>query len=533
MELRKNTIFNTIKQDVPASIVVFFVAVPLCLGIAMASGAPLFAGIISGIVGGIVVGIISNSALGVSGPAAGLAVVVLSSIASLGSFEAFLLAVVLAGIFQILLGFVRAGIIGYYFPSAVIKGMLSAIGIIIIIKQIPHAIGYDADYEGDLSFLQADGENTFSELIRMIDAITPGAIVVCLLAMGIMLLGESELVKRNRILKFVQAPLIAVAAGICYQLLTKEVLPDLALDKTHLVSVPVANNIPEFFRQFTLPDFSYISDFRIWVTAATLAIVASLETLLSVEATDKLDPHRRRTNSNRELVAQGTGNVLSGLIGGLPITQVILRSSANIHSGGQSKLSTILHGFLLLTCVAIAPSVLNLVPLSVLAAILFMIGFKLAKPSSFVEMYRLGWSQFLPFIATVLGVVFTDMLIGIGIGISVAVVILLRNSFRNSHFLHIESINGSKHVKMTLAEEVYFLNKGAIAKELNKLTPGTTVTIDASRNVSIDHDVQEVLRDFKKTAASKNIRVNIVFESSSNEGTKSGTHRQKEQMIYI
>jgi MFS superfamily sulfate permease-like transporter len=530
MALAKTTLLNHLRSDIPASIVVFFVAVPLCLGIALASGAPLFSGIIAGIVGGIIVGSISNSALGVSGPAAGLAVIVLNAITFLGNFEIFLLALVLAGILQIVLGFIKAGIIGYYFPSAVIKGMLSAIGIIIIIKQIPHAIGYDADYEGDLSFLQADGENTFSELIRMIDAITPGAIVACLLALGIMLLWELDAIKKSRFLKFFQGPLVAVAAGIGYQMLAREVFPDLALEQSHLVSVPVASNIGEFFNQFTFPDFSHIGNFQVWVSAFTIAIVASLETLLSVEATDKLDQHHRVTNPNRELVAQGAGNIFSGLIGGLPITQVILRSSANIHSGAQSKLSTILHGGLLLVCVAVIPSILNLVPLSVLAAILFMIGFKLAKPSSFVEMYRLGWSQFLPFIVTVLGVVFTDILNGIAMGIAVAVIILLRNSFRNSHFLHLENINGSKHVKMTLAEEVYFLNKGAIAHELNKLTPGTIVTIDASRSVSIDHDVQEVIRDFKKTAKAKNIQLNIVFESTTKDGVKTTPLRQSEKM---
>lgn len=533
MEFRKTTLFNNFRHDFPASVVVFFVAVPLCLGIALASGAPLFSGIIAGIVGGIVVGSISNSALGVSGPAAGLTLIVLAAINTLGSFQAFLLAVVLAGVIQIILGFARAGIIGYFFPSAVIKGMLSAIGIIIIIKQIPHAIGYDSDYVGDLSFLQADGETTFSELIRMIDAVTPGAIVACALAIAIMLLWESDLIKKNAILKFVPGPLMAVMVGICYQFITKNIFPDLALEESHLVNVPVASSVQGFFNQFTFPDFSYIARFDLWLTAVTVAIVASLETLLSVEATDKLDPHRRSTNPNRELVAQGTGNIISGLIGGLPITQVILRSSTNIQSGGQTKLSAILHGCLLLVCVAAIPSFLNLVPLAVLAAILFTIGFKLAAPSTFIDMYKLGWSQFAPFVATVLGVVFTDILQGIGIGIAVAVVFLLRNSFKNSHFLHLESKNGNKHVKITLAEEVYFLNKGAIASELNKLTPGTTITIDASRNVNIDYDVQEVLRDFRKTAKSKDIQVNIILKARPEDEVRDDDREKKEEAFYI
>ncbi len=506
----KPGMFNHLKQDLPASVVVFFVAVPLCLGIALASGAPLFTGIIAGIVGGIVVGAISNSSLGVSGPAAGLTVIVLTSIQSLGVFEAFLVAVVLAGVFQIILGVLRAGIIGYYFPSAVIKGMLTAIGIIIIIKQIPHALGYDADYEGDLSFAQADGENSFSELIKMLDAVTPGAIVVCLLSMLILIVWESNSIKKHPVLKFIQGPLVAVVVGIFYQIVMSNVYPQLALEKQHLVSVPVADNFMGFISQFTFPDFSYITKSEIWITAMTLAVVASLESLLSVEATDKLDPNKRLTNTNRELLAQGTGNIISGLIGGLPVTQVILRSSANIQSGAQTKLSAILHGVLLLLCVALIPFILNLVPLAVLAAILFVIGFKLAKPTTFKEMYVLGWGQFLPFIATVIGVVFTDLLIGITLGVCVAVIILLKNSFKNSHFLHIENNNGNKHVKMTLAEEVYFLNKATILNELNKLTSGSSITIDTSRSVNIDHDVKEIIQDFRKSAVSKDIQVTII-----------------------
>ncbi len=524
-------LFSNIRHDLPASIVVFFVAVPLCLGIALASGAPLFSGIIAGIVGGIVVGAISNSSLGVSGPAAGLTVIVLSAIATVGSYEVFLVAVVLAGGIQILLGFCRAGIIGYYFPSAVIKGMLTAIGIIIIMKQIPHAIGYDADYEGDLSFVQPDGENTFSELIKMVDAFTPGAIVVCFLAMSIMLIWESPAIKKNPVLKFVQGPLVAVVAGIAYQYLTSKFFPGMSLGGKQLVNVPVAENMIGFFQQFTLPDFSYITEKKVWIAAMTIAVVASLESLLSVEATDKLDPLRRLTNNNRELIAQGTGNMVSGLIGGLPITQVILRSSANIQSGGKTKLSTILHGILLLLCVATIPFILNMVPLAVLAAILFMIGFKLAKPSTFIDTYRLGWSQFLPFIVTVLGVVFTDLLNGIALGVAVSITILLRNSFRNSHFLHLENHNGNKHVKMTLAEEVYFLNKGAIVKELNKIPPGTEVTIDASRSVNIDYDVQEVIRDFSRTAESKNIKVNVILDSpNKNQKRKKYTTALNEEL---
>ena len=507
---RYNGVFSSARQDLPASVVVFFVAVPLCLGIALASGAPLFSGIIAGIVGGVVVGSLSNSSLGVSGPAAGLTVIVLSAINTMGSYEAFLVTVVLAGAFQILLGYIGAGAVAYFFPSAVIKGMLSSIGLIIIIKQVPHSVGYDADYEGDLSFLQADGENTFSELVRMIDKISPGAIIVCILALAIMLMWESDAIKKHPVLRLIQGPILAVVTGITYQLLAVRFLPALSLGHEQLVNVPVAGSVVGFLNQFTFPDFSHISRPEAWTTALSIAVVASIESLLSVEATDKMDPQGRVTNTNRELFAQGTGNIVSGLIGGLPVTQVILRSSTNVHSGAKTRLSAVMHGVLLLICVAAIPFALNLVPLAVLAAVLFLIGYKLANPALFREMYRLGWGQFLPFITTVIGVVFTDLLTGIGAGVVMAVVIILRNSFKNSHFLHMEGNGDGTHVVLTLAEEVYFLNKAAIKKELNRIRPGSKVTIDTSRSVSIDHDVREVISDFRRTADAAHIKVEVI-----------------------
>lgn len=507
---KKSTLLN-IKNDLPASVVVFFVAMPLCLGIALASGAPLFAGLIAGIVGGIIVGALSNSSLGVSGPAAGVAVIVLTSIQSLGAFEIFLVAVVLAGVLQIVMGLLKGGIIGYYFPSSVIKGMLTGIGIIIILKQIPHAFGYDADYEGDLSFLQPDGENTFSELVNMLDYVSPGSVIVSLISLSILLLWELYLSKKYKVFKLIQGPLVAVVAGIGYQLLALTFLPAYAIQKQHLVSVPVAENFSGFITQFTFPDFFHIISVEVWVVALTIAVVASLETLLCVEATDKLDPHKRTTNTNRELFAQGGGNIISGLIGGLPITQVIVRSSANIQSGGQTKLSTILHGLFLLICVTTIPYVLNMIPLAVLACILFIVGYKLAKPSLFKQMYRLGWSQFLPFIVTILGIVFTDLLKGIAMGVVVGLVILVKNSFKNSHFLHQQVVDNKHHkVKMTLAEEVTFLNKGAILGALNKLQEGTHLTIDMSKSVSIDYDVLEIIDNFKNTANDKGIEVTLM-----------------------
>ena len=503
--------FSHLRQDLPASIVVFFVAVPLCLGIALASGAPLFSGLISGIVGGIIVGALSNSSLGVSGPAAGLAVIVLTSIQSLGSFDIFLVAVVLAGFFQIVMGLLKGGVIGYYFPSSVIKGMLTGIGIIIILKQIPHAFGYDKNYEGDLDFIQVDGQNTFTELINMLDYISPGAVIVSLISLSILLTWDLYLARKHKVFKLIQGPLVAVVAGIVYQLLARAFFPGVAIPAEHLVTVPVAKNLAGFIQQFTLPNFDYILNTEVWTTALMIAVVASLETLLSVEATDKLDPHKRITNTNRELLAQGSGNIISGLIGGLPVTQVIVRSSANIQSGGQTKLSAIMHGLFLLACVAMIPFVLNMIPLAVLACILLVVGYKLAKPSLFKQMYQLGWSQFLPFLITILGVVFTDLLEGIALGVIVAIVILLKNSFKNSHFLlqeHTDS--GHSKVKMTLAEEVSFLNKGAILNALNSLPEDTELTIDLSQSINIDYDVLEIIENYHKTAESKGVQVKLI-----------------------
>ena len=377
--------FSNLRQDLPASVVVFFVAVPLCLGIALASGAPLFSGLIAGIIGGTVVGSISRSQLGVSGPAAGLAVIVLAAIGELG-FEAFLVAVVLAGVIQILLGLARSGFIAYFFPSSVIKGMLAGIGVIIILKQIPHALGHDSDPEGQLAFQQPDGDTTVSALSSMLGDFQLGAIVISALSLAILIFWETVLGKKSKLFRIVQGPLVAVVFGIVFQLMASRFFPSLALDPSHLVSVPVADSLGGFFKLFTFPDWSRLTDQAIYMTALTLAIVASLETLLCVEATDKLDPQKRVTPTNRELIAQGCGNCVSGMIGGLPITQVIVRSSANIQSGAQTKISAILHGVLLLVFVMFLPGILNLVPLAVLASILFVVGYKLARPAVIMSM---------------------------------------------------------------------------------------------------------------------------------------------------
>jgi MFS superfamily sulfate permease-like transporter len=498
------------KQDFSASIVVFFVAVPLCLGIALASGAPLFAGIIAGIVGGIVVGMASGSQLGVSGPAAGLAVIVLNAIATLGSWEAFLLSVVIAGGIQLLMGYLRLGSIAYYFPTSVIKGMLTGIGLIIILKQIPHSLGYDKDYAGDLAFVSPEGVNTFNQLETTFKFVSPAAVILSVLSLLILVLWENVLQKKHRLFRVLQGPLVVVALGILLNLFFMSGAVNLSFQPDQLVRLPVASSITDFFGQFTLPDFSQLVNPDVYLVAAVLAIIASLETLLCVEATDKLDPQKRVTPTNRELKAQGLGNMLSGFIGGLPVTQVIVRSSANITFGGRTKLSAILHGVLLLLCVIAIPNVLNLIPLATLACILLVVGYKLAKPSLFKAMYHLGWQQFVPFMATVFGILLTDLLKGIGIGMVVAIIYILRSHFKNAYEIYQEGNNGEEKMRMVLAEEVSFLNKGSIMGALQQIKTGGMIIIDASKTKTMDHDVIEVIRDFTINSQNRNIKVEVI-----------------------
>ena len=503
-------LFKHVKNDLPASIVVFFVAVPLCLGIALASGAPLFAGIIAGIVGGIVVGLASGSPLGVSGPAAGLAVIVLTSIASLGgSYQAFLTAVVLAGIMQLALGYAKAGFIAYFFPSSVIKGMLTGIGLLIILKQIPHALGWDKDAEGDDAFLHADGQNTFSEILSAFEFITPGAVLIAGVSLAILILWDTVLTKKHKIFQLLQGPIVVVVLGIFFNLAYLKGLLPFSLNEKQIVSVPVPNSMSDFLGQFTLPDFSVLSNFEVWKIAVVIAIVASLETLLCVEATDKLDPDKRVTPTNRELKAQGLGNIVSGLIGGLPVTQVIVRSSANINFGGKTKLSAILHGvFLLISAIFIA-SLLNLIPLASLAAILLMVGYKLAKPSLFQQMYKLGWEQFIPFTATVVAIIATDLLKGITVGILFGIFYTLRHSYRNSHYIkdNVSDQNGKTVHHLVLAEEVSFFNKASLVNTFESIPANSKVIIDCTNSKSIAYDVIEIIKDFEFNAKTKSIEV--------------------------
>lgn len=525
---------KNLRYDLPASIVVCFVAVPLCLGIALASGAPLFSGLIAGIIGGIVVGILSGSPLGVSGPAAGLAVIVLSAITTLGDFRVFLLAVVLAGVIQVAMGLMRAGTVGYFFPSAVIKGMLTGIGLLICLKQLPHAVGYDADPVGDLEFVQPTGETTLSSLSNMLEHIDGSALLVSFISLFILIFWEQVLAKRSKIFLLIQGPVVAVAFGIVFQFFASRMAPGWALSPDHLVSVPTPGNFDEFVGMFTTPDWSHLSNSSVWVIAVTIAVVASLETLLCVSATDRMDPQKRMTPTNRELFAQGAGNIASGIIGGLPVTQVIVRSSTNIQSGGRTKVSAILHGAWLVLFVLVLPGMLNLLPLSVLAAILLVVGYKLAKPALFKKMWSLGLEQFLPFIVTVAGILLTDLLVGIGIGLAVAIVVILRRNYLNSHFLHIEESDpeaGRHRVRMRLSEEVTFLNKGAILKELHAVPDGAVVTIDLSNCVVPDYDVMEAIDDFRATAANRGIEVHVVHESTANPGEPESAPKQDRNAV--
>lgn len=505
----KKITFNYIKNDLPAGLVVFLVALPLCLGIALASGAPLFSGVIAGIVGGIVVGFFSGSALGVSGPAAGLTVIVLSAITSLGSYETFLLTVVIAGILQIVLGIIKAGIIGHYFPSSVIKGMLAAIGLILILKQIPHALGFDKDLIGDDEFMQMDNHNTFSEIYYAIKYNSTGAIIISFISIGILVFFETKMMKKIKLFNFIPGALIVVALGIILNKLFSFYMPTYELANEHLVVLPVASNISEFASFFTFPDWTQIINPKVYITATTIAIVASLETLLCVEATDKLDPQKRNTSTNKELLAQGAGNIVSGLIGGLPVTQVIVRSSANISSGGKTKLSAIFHGLLLLTCALLIPNILNYIPLASLAAVLLVVGYKLTKIPLFKEMFKLGWEQFIPFVVTILAILFTDLLKGIGIGMAVSIFFIIRNNYKQPYF-YIESVHGDKKIiTLELPRDVTFINKGSIILALDRLPEGAIVTIDGTQSNNIDLDVLEILNNFRESAKAKNIQLEL------------------------
>ncbi len=525
--------FKNLKHDIPSSIVVFLVALPLCLGIALASGAPLFSGIIAGIVGGIIVGAISGSPLGVSGPAAGLAVIVADSIKELGTtaqgdfdmmagFQAFLVAGLIAGILQIVLGALKAGIIAYYFPSSVIKGMLAGIGITLILKQIPHAFGWDKNPEGEWDFFQSDGHNTFSEIMYSVQNPSVGAIIITVVSLALLILFQQQFMKKNKIIGLIPGPLVVVGIGIMLNEMFGLYFPDLVLENemevvdqqirqnNHLVNIKAADSTLPYYGLITFPDFSVLANPRIYLIGFTMAIVASLETLLCVEATDKLDPLKRVTPTNRELFAQGAGNIVSSLIGGLPVTQVIVRSSANINSGGKTKMSSILHGIFLAVFVLLLPWLLNKIPLSCLAAILLVVGYKLANIGLFKMMYKDGWGQFIPFIVTIIFIIGINLLWGIALGLVVSIFYILRNNFKVAHQIIKSDQEGNKDITIQLSEDVTFLNKASVLKTLEQIPDNSKVTIDASNTHFIHCDVIEILEDFEINASSRNIEVKFI-----------------------
>jgi len=498
-----------LKDDIPAGIVVFLVALPLCLGIALASGAPLFSGLIGGLVGGLIVSWFSGSQLAVSGPAAGLTVIVFNAIETLGGFQGLLVACVLAGIMQLVLGFLRAGIIGAFFPAAVIEGMLAAIGLILIIKQIPHATGYHTHFEGDESYMQETAQSSFYEFLHAFIGVTPGSVVISVVALLIMILWGTAWFKKQKWLTLIPGPLVAVLWGVGYNVTARHFAPGWAVNSEHLVNLPVSEKATDFFNNFILPDASYLSHLtnpHVYVVAVTIAIIASLETLLSLEATDKLDPLKRLAPTSRELKAQGVGNIISGLLGGLPMTAVIVRSAANINAGGKTRIACFTHGVFLLLSVMFLAHYLNTIPLACLAAILLYTGYKLANPVLFKTFYQKGMSQFLPFVITVIAILVTDLLKGMAIGMVIGLFFVIKANYHAA----ITLTQDGSHYLLSLNKDVSFLNKAILRKFILSIPERSTVTIDASKAQFIDHDILEMIEDFLATAPDDNIKVETI-----------------------
>ena len=495
--------------DIKAGVVVFLVALPLCLGIAMACKVPLFSGIIAGVIGGILVTIFSGSKYSVSGPAAGLTAIVLASITQLGSYQAFLAAVVFAGFFQLVLGLLKAGSIGNYIPNAVIKGMLAGIGIILIIKQIPHLFGYDKDPEGDEQFIQLDGENSFTELVHMINFITPGAIVIGIVSIIILIIAEKPFYKKDKILSNLPGPLLAVVFGVLLTIAFKG-YPFLTIDPMHLVNLPIISSISDLQTNLFFPDFSFINSSKFWMIVFTLAIVASLETLLGIEAVDKLDPDKNESNTNKELLAQGIGNIACGFIGGLPVTSVIVRSSANINSGAKSKLSAIIHASLLLISVLLLPNLLTLIPNACLAAILIMTGFKLTKLAIFKEQWKFGIEQFLPFVTTIIVMLVTDLLKGVCAGLIIAIIYIIRDNIKSSFDSTSEVMNGQLYYLIKLPQHVTFFNKGYLINFFREIKPNSKVIIDGAINKKMNRDSRDVISNFIESAKKRKVEIELI-----------------------
>lgn len=490
-------------SDLSSSVIVFLVALPLCLGIALASKAPEFSGIIAGIVGGLVVGTLSGSSLSVTGPAAGLSSLVAVSLSHM-PFNVFLLSLLIAGGIQIALGLLKLGIIGFYIPNSVISGMLGGIGLLLILKQLQHLVGYDKDFEGDEAFIQVSDDNTFSAIIHSINGINLLATSIGLISLAILILFERKWFKKLKLPPIISGPLIAVLSGAILVKILGNRFNHFDVDPEHLVNIPIATSTHSFLQFFQLPDFSAWNQSTVWSTAVVLALIASVESLLSIEAIDKLDPENRITPTNRELMAQGSGNILCGLIGGLPVTSVIVRSSANVNGGAKTKWSAILHGLLLLLCVISIPGLLNLIPKASLAAILIFTGYKMIKPEIIKRYYHLGWSQFVPFIVTLIAVVSPlGLLYGVSLGLALGIIYVIRVNFKNS-VVHVK--DGNNHL-IRLHSEVFFFTKPVLKMHLQQVNVGEHVILDISESKYLDRDIMDTLQEFNKMSESRGITV--------------------------
>lgn len=496
--------------DLPAALVVFLVALPLCLGIALASGAPLLSGLFAGFVGGLVVGALSGSSVSVSGPAAGLTVVVAAGITELGAYSVFILAVVLAGALQLGFGLLRAGTVAHFVPVSVVHGMLAAIGCILVLKQIPHALGYDLDFEGDESFATEGGGNTFSDIVQAVQNADLGAFIIFVAALTALLVWQK--VGKKVVGSWMPPALVAVVVGAATNVIFKHYAPDLHLtDASHLVAIPDLSGLYGILFALPFPDFSRLGDPVVWRIAATIAVIASVESLLSIGASDKLDPFHRITPTDRELKAQGAGNIVSGLLGGLPITAVIVRSSANIDAGARTRMSAILHGVLLLLSVLVLAPILNHIPLSALAAVLIIMGLKLASLRVFHEQFQRGKAQFVPFCVTLAAILLTDLLVGVAIGVLVGIYFVIRSNFKSAIVVAHE---GDEYL-IRFAKDVSFLNKPSLLRAFSAVPNGATVLIDGTRAQFIDHDIVDAIDDFLVSARARNITVELRRSATS------------------
>lgn len=504
------SLFKFWKQDFQSSIVVFLVALPLCLGIALASNAPLAAGLFAGIIGGIVVGSLSGSSLSVAGPAAGLTVIVVNAIQELGSFQAFTLAVFLSGLIQILFSLFKLGKFGDFFPTSVIKGMLAAIGLLLILKQFPHAIGYDAGFMGDEAFSGKDGSNTFTTFFGAIGALHMGAVLISVISIALMLTWDKLAYKGHKFFKLIPGALVAVVLSVAINQILVSSGSALAILDEHLVTLPFKGGFGEVFAGLSLPDWSFLTNPLVYKVAITIALVGSIESLLSVDAADKIDPKSRKSSKNRELLAQGVGNSLSGFIGALPVTAVIVRTSANITAGAQSKLSAVLHGIWILLCVALIPHILNMIPLAVLASVLLLVGYKLTSLGLIKTMYNKGSNQFIPFAATIIAILLTDLLVGIGIGMVVGFAYIIKSNMTKA----IVTVHDDKQYLIRFHKDVSFLQKAHLSEVLEKIPENSDVVIDG-KGVFVDTDIVDLLQDYLKRAAGSDRRVHIQKSSTA------------------